>query len=115
MPGLDPDRFLVILAEVGKRITAVLELDALGDPWREAEIVMTGATPTVGAATFGNLLQIAAFETAKRGCSVLIADLGGDDPWLTPLLAALADVRIADGVARIDLSDYGVFSSAAGL
>lgn len=93
---------VIIGAFQANRMDAAVEIVPFSAAWEEAEIAM--ASRPNGRGLLRALVRLAAQETRRRGCIVLVAMHEGD-PESLPLLAAIGDVELDGDLAWTDIFD----------
>jgi hypothetical protein len=92
--GLNLARFLAYGAFVQRRLEAVVEIHALGDDWRRAEICALGL-PNAQTRWGAALAKAAAARAQTHGCSDLVwIEVGEPDGWTRAISAGLGEIKL---------------------
>jgi len=94
----------LLIARAGPRgLKAVLEIHPLSQQWDCAELIAACPDADQRHHILAQLLQIAAFAAAQRGCRTLLVPHNDTAREMLPLLQGLGRVRIASTQACVDL------------
>jgi hypothetical protein len=97
-------RHSVLIARDGAPgLKAVLEIHPLSQQWDCAELIAACPDADQRHHILAQLLQIAAFAAAQRGCRTLLVPHNDTAREMLPLLQGLGRVRIASTQACVDL------------
>ena len=110
--GIEWRRSILIAQASGDALEAVVEINPLSQRWDSAELIACSPDTEDRGRDFAQLLQIAAFAAASRGCRTFLVPLDDTSRELLPLLQNIGRVRIATTQAHVDLSGYALSRGA---
>lgn len=108
---IDWRRTIVVARTAAYLPDAVLEVHALSDDWRHAEIVVACPLRCDRMPIFAQLLQLAALAAGARGCTAFTLDLEGCDRDVLRLLAAMGQLHIDGATASVDIGEYALVAT----
>jgi hypothetical protein len=105
---LNPDEAIVLACSGPAGLLAAMELHPLLPNWEASELAIAVCATTDRTIIAANLLQLAAFAAAKRGCTTFIISSYSSGHALLQLLRGMGRVLVQGDTVRVELDGYAV-------